>query len=66
MNVSDKGRERARLGMSLFIPVSWLFRGGIMTFWTGASQLPWMSVGILITVIGITGINLAFSDRRAP
>ncbi|MGY2896399.1 hypothetical protein ACVWZX_004445 [Deinococcus sp. UYEF24] len=37
-----------------------------MTFWIGTSQPPLMIVGILITVIGITGISLAFSDRRAP
>ena len=37
-----------------------------MTFWIGAAQLPWMIVGVLITLIGVTGINLAFSERRTP
>jgi hypothetical protein len=61
-----KGAGRANLGMALFINVAWLFVGGIMTFWIGASQLPWMIVGILVTVIGITGINLAVSQQRLP
>ena len=55
---------KAKFGMSLFINIAWLFVGGILTFWIGAGQTPWLIVGILITVIGVTGINLAFSERR--
>lgn len=64
MDVRQRARGRANFGMSLFINIAWLCVGGIMTFWIGAAQLPWMSVGILITLIGVTGINLAFSDRQ--
>jgi hypothetical protein len=35
-----------------------------MTFWIGGAQLPWVIVGILTTVIGVTGIKLIFSERR--
>jgi uncharacterized transporter YbjL len=54
----------ARFGMSLFVNVVWLFVGGIIAFWIGANQTPWLIVGILITVVGIVGINLAFAERR--
>ena len=64
MDVHQSGRGRANYGMSIFINVAWLFVGGIITFWIGASQLPWMIVGILITLIGFTGINLAFTERE--
>ena len=64
MDVHQRGRGRANYGMSIFINVAWLFVGGIITFWIGASQLPWMIVGILITLIGFTGINLAFTERE--
>jgi len=55
---------KAKFGMSLFINIAWLFVGGILTFWIGVGQTPWLIVGILVTVIGVTGINLAFSERR--
>ena len=63
MTVRQKRTGRGSFGMSLFINVAWLFVGGILTFWIGVSQLPWMIVGILITLIGVTGISLAFSKR---
>lgn len=50
--------------MSLCTNIVWLFVGGIITFWIGATQLPWMIVGALITVIGVVGISLAFSERN--
>ena len=55
---------QATFGMALFISVAWLCVGGIMTFWIGADQAPWRVVGILVTVIGLTGINLAISERN--
>ena len=54
----------ASFGMALFVRIAWLFVGGIITFWIGADQTPWLVVGILITVIGIVGINLAFAERN--
>jgi hypothetical protein len=53
---------KAKFGMSLFINIVWLIVGGIISFWIGTNQTPWMIVGILIMVVGITGINLAFID----
>ncbi len=55
---------KAKFGMSLFINIVWLFIGGILTFWIGVGQTRWLTVGILTTVIGVTGINLAFSERK--
>ena len=65
MDVHQSGRGRANYGMSIFVNVAWLFGGGIMTFWIGASQLSWIIVGILITLIGLTGITLASSNLAA-
>jgi hypothetical protein len=53
---------QAKFGMSLFVNIVWLFVGGIITFWIGVNQMPWRIVGILITVVGIVGINLAFAE----
>ena len=50
--------------MALFISIVWLCVGGIVTFWIGADRLPWRVVGILVMVIGLTGINLAVSERN--
>ena len=55
---------QAKFGMSLFISVAWLLVGGMVTFWIGADQVPWRVVGILVTIIGLTGINLAISERN--
>jgi hypothetical protein len=55
---------QAKFGMSLFMNIVWLFVGGILAFWIGLNQTPWLIVGILIMVIGIVGINLAFSERK--
>lgn len=63
MTLHQKKAGQASFGLALFINAVWLGVGGIMTFWIGAAQLPWMIVGILVTVIGVTGINLAFSER---
>ena len=54
---------QAKFGMSLFINIVWLFVGGMIAFWIGANQAPWMIVGILIMVVGIVGINLAFAEK---
>ena len=64
MTIQQKRTGRARFEMSLFIYVAWLCVGGNMTFWIGAAHLPWMIVGMLITLIGVTGINLAFFEKR--
>ena len=53
---------KAKFGMSLFINIVWLIVGGIVSFWIGVNQTPWMIVGILIMVVGIAGINLAFTE----
>jgi hypothetical protein len=53
---------KAKFGMSLFINIVWLIVGGIISFWIGVNQTPWIIVGILIMVIGIAGINLAFTE----
>jgi hypothetical protein len=55
----------ARFGMTLFINIAWLFVGGILAFWIGANQTPWLIAGILIMLIGIVGINLAFTERSS-
>jgi hypothetical protein len=55
---------QAKFGMSLFMNIVWLFVGGLVAFWIGANDTPWMIVGILIMVVGIVGINLAFSERN--
>ena len=55
---------QAKFGMSLFMNIVWLFLGGLVAFWIGANDTPWMIVGILIMVVGIVGINLAFSERN--
>jgi hypothetical protein len=54
---------QTQFGMSLFINITWLFVGGILTFWIGVTELPWMIVGVLVTLIGVVGINLAFIAR---
>jgi hypothetical protein len=55
---------QAKFGMSLFMNVVWLFVGGLVAFWIGAHDTPWMIVGILIMVVGIVGINLAFAEKN--
>jgi len=55
---------QAKFGMSLFVNIVWLFVGGIIAFWVGVNQIPWLIVGILIMVVGIVGINLAFAERN--
>lgn len=55
---------QARFGMSLFMNIAWLFVGGMIAFWIGVNQAPWLIVGLLITVNGIVGINLAFAERN--
>ena len=55
---------QAKFGMSLFMNIVWLFVGGMIAFWIGLDQTPWLIVGILIMVIGIVGINLAFAERN--
>ena len=55
---------QAKFGMSLFVTIVWLFVGGIIAFWVGVNQIPWLIVGILIMVVGIVGINLAFAERN--
>ena len=55
---------QAKFGMSLFVNIVWLFVGGIIAFWVGVNQMPWLIVGILIIVVGIVGINLAFAERN--
>ena len=54
----------AKFGMSMFINIVWLFVGGIIAFWIGVNQTPWLIVGMLIMVAGIVGINLAFAERK--
>lgn len=54
----------AKLGMSLFVNIVWLFVGGLAAFWIDAHETAWMIVGILIMVNGIVGINLAFAERN--
>ena len=54
----------AKFGMSMFINIVWLFVGGIIAFWVGVNQTPWLIVGLLIMVAGIVGINLAFAERK--
>ncbi|HEY5138530.1 MAG TPA: hypothetical protein VIJ25_04340 [Methylococcales bacterium] len=55
---------QAKFGMLLFVNIVWLFVGGIIAFWVGVNQIPWLIVGILIMVVGIVGINLAFAERN--
>lgn len=55
---------QAKLGMSLFVNIVWLFVGGIIAFWVGVNQTPWLIVGILIMIVGIVGINLTFAERN--
>ena len=55
---------QAKFGMSLFMNIVWLFVGGIIAFWIGANQTPWLVVGILIMVVGIVGINLTVAERN--
>ena len=55
---------QAKFGMSLFMNIVWLFVGGIIAFWIGANQTPWLVVGILIMGIGIVGINLTVAERN--
>ena len=55
---------QAKFGMSLFMNIVWLLVGGMIAFWIGADQTPWLIVGILIMVVGIVGINLAFAERK--
>jgi hypothetical protein len=56
---------QAKFGISMFINVVWLFVGGIVAFWVGVNQTPWLIVGLLIMVVGIVGINLALAERNA-
>ena len=55
---------QAKFGMALFISLAWLCVGSMVTFWIGADQVPWRVVGILVTVIGLTSINLAINERN--
>ena len=55
---------QAKFAMMLFINIVWLFVGGMIAFWIGLDQTPWLIIGILIMVIGIVGINLAFAERN--
>ncbi|HTX90174.1 MAG TPA: hypothetical protein VMC09_03070 [Anaerolineales bacterium] len=50
--------------LPLIANVLWLFVGGILAFWIGKGDLPWLIVGILIFVIGSIGINQAIFDAR--
>lgn len=38
----------AKFGMSMFINIVWLFVGGIIAFWVGVNQMPWLIVGLKI------------------
>ena len=42
--------------LSLIANILWLFVGGILGFWIGKSELPWIIVEILIVAIGCLGI----------
>jgi hypothetical protein len=55
---------QAEFGISLFMNIVWLFVGGIIAFWIGVNQTPWLVVGILIMVVGIVGINLTVARRN--
>ena len=55
---------KVKFGMSLFINIAWLCVGGILTFWIGPNQISWLVVGILVTLIGVTGINLAIAEKK--
>ncbi|MGD0877015.1 MAG: hypothetical protein ABSA01_02565 [Anaerolineales bacterium] len=55
---------QAKFGMTLFMNILWLFVGGMIAFWIGVHATAWMIVGILVIVIGIVGINLAFTERN--
>jgi len=55
---------KAKFGISLFVNIAWLFVGGMIAFWIGAHNTPWMIIGVLIMVIGIVGINLAFAESK--
>ena len=55
----------AKFAVSLFTNIVWLFVGGIIVFWIGVGQTPWLIVGILIMIVGIVGINQAFAERNA-
>jgi uncharacterized membrane protein YccF (DUF307 family) len=50
--------------MTLFMNILWMFVGGMIAFWIGVYATAWMIVGILVMVIGIVGINLAFTERN--
>lgn len=54
----------AEFGMSLLINIVWLFVGGMIAFWIGVNQTPWLVVGILIMVVGIAGINLTVAESN--
>ena len=55
---------QAKFAMSLFVNVAWLYAGGMIVFWIGENQLPWLIVGLLVMVIGVVGINLALAERN--
>jgi len=55
---------QTKFGISLFVNIVWLFVGGIIAFWVGVNQTPWLIVGLLIMVVGMMGINLAFAERK--
>lgn len=43
--------------LPLIASVLCLFVGGILAFWIGAGELPWLIVGSLIFIIGSLGIS---------
>lgn len=50
--------------LPIIMNVLWLFVGGILAFWIGKLELPWLIAGIIIILIGSLGINQAIFDAR--
>jgi hypothetical protein len=46
----------------LVVNLLWLFVGGILVFWISDSQLPWIIVGVLISIIAGLGLIQSIHD----